>query len=779
MAESKKLITKTSRLHNGRQLIESIIEPANTAYYVFVGNHLEYANTSDIPQPNDSVYETHIDVYRNMIYGKRVAQNDIKLMIERNNYQSNVVYSMYDDKVGEANIEFFDSKYYAVVNAGAFYHVFKVLDNNGGAASTVQPEFSEVDTEDEVYQTSDGYNWKYMYSVDDSTVRKFATSEFFPVVPNTQISSVAKEGVINVIKVENGGKGYDNYCNGTFRTEDLKVSGNSLIYSINSSLTANTTSKFYNDCYLYISSGTGAGQYSKITNYIVNSTVKAVYLQKEFQIPLLADSVFEIFPGVEITGDGTETIKAEARAIVNNVGNSIQRIEMLNLGADYKFATAEIVVDDVVSVSNTAIIRPIYSPPGGHGFDAAYELGATRVCISTKLSNTDLGIPLTNEYRTIGVLKDPSFSNVYINYTAANGSFLPDEKVYKVNSVRISDNATITTTNSIVTADADFTNQLVAGEYIYFKTDSGYQLAVVNSVVNSSYITTTQNNFYSCTATVIYKTDIASSISNVSLTATTLTGNISVNTTSANITGAGTQFLSELVANSSQLFIYGNSSGGGAIRKVLSIANNTHAVLQSNGAFTNSTAKAQAINYTITPETTLSLGSTEGYITSVAVGSIVASNVRGVFKTNDFIIGESSGSTGTITYITINSTNKGFDNFIQMYSYTVSAVSGVFEPDELVYQSNTGLVADQFANAYLHSVVNNGITTDFYVTNQTGVFNIGDNLIGSNSSSTANVVNKYSPELEFGSGDVMYLEKIDSITRSNTSSEIIRLIFEF
>lgn len=779
MANSKKLITKVNRLHNARQLIESISEPANTAYYVFIGNHLEYANTSDIPQPNDSVYETHIDVYRNMIYGKRITQNDVKLMIARNDYQSNVVYSMYDDRVGEANIAFFDSKYYAVVNSGSFYHVFKVLDNNGGAPSTVQPEFADIDVADEVYQTSDGYNWKYMYSVDDSTARKFATSEYFPVVPNTQVSSAAKEGIINVIKVENAGRGYDNYCNGTFRTEDLKVGGNSLIYSINASQNANTTSKFYNDCYIYITSGTGAGQYSKITSYVVNSTVKAIYLRDEFETPLLADSVFEISPGVEIIGDGTETIKAEARAIVNSSGNSIQRIEMLNLGSDYKFATATVLADDVVGVSNTAIIRPVYSPPGGHGYDAATELGATRVCVSAKFSNSDIDIPLKNEYRTVGLLKDPMFNNVVITHTSSNGNFLPTEKIYKVEGVRISDNATISTTNAIVTAVADFTNQLEAGEYIYFKTDAGYQLAVVNSVVNSSYITTTQNNFYSCTATSIYKTNITSSISNVSIIATSLTGNVSVNTTSANMTGTGTQFLTELVANSTQVFVYGNSSGGGQLKKVISVANNTHAVLDSNVSFANTNAKAQTITYTITPETIAGVGSTEGYVTSVAVGSLVASNVKGIFKTGDFIIGETSGAVATVSTITRNNVNKGFDNFVQMYKYTVSSVVGTFNQDELIYQSETGIISDQYANAYLHSVVDDGMSVNYYVTNQTGVFNSGENIIGSNSSAVANVVNKYSPELEFGSGDIMYIEKIDSISRSNTATEIIKFIFEF
>jgi hypothetical protein len=114
-----------------------------------------------------------------------------------------------------------------------------------------------------------------------------------------------------------------------------------------------------------------------------------------------------------------------------------------------------------------------------------------------------------------------------------------------------------------------------------------------------------------------------------------------------------------------------------------------------------------------------------------------------------------------------------------MYKYSVSSVVGTFTPDELVFQSETGLYEDQYANAYLHSSVYDGVNYNYYVTNQIGVINSGRNLIGANSTATANVVNKYSPELEFGSGDVMYIEKIDAIKRTNTASETIKLIFEF
>lgn len=779
MAETKKLVTRTQRLHSALQLMESINEPANTAYYMFVGNHLEYANSAFIPQPVDSVSETLIDVYRNMIYGKRVSQSDVKLVIARNDYTSNKVYDMYDDSVGESDIALFNDNYYAVVNSGAYYHVFKCLDNNLGANSTVQPEFSEIDATDEVYQTSDGYIWKYMYSADTNTVRKFATTDFFPVVVNNQVTTSAKNGKIDVIKVDHVGRGYDNYCNGIFRVDDLRIAGNTLVYSINSSLTANTTTDYYNGCYLYITQGTGIGQYSKISKYIVNSTVKAVQLVTPFSIPPQSDSHFDITPGVTITGDGTETSKALARAIVNSVGNSIQRIEMLNTGENYKYAKAEVVSSAVVGVTNNAILRPIYSPYGGHGHDVAAELGASRICFSVKFANTDVDIPLSNEYRTLGILKDPMFANVTIVYSDASGSFVPNETIYKVDGVRVSDNSTINMTSTIITANADFVNQFDTGEYIYLQSAEGYQLVTVNSITNSTYMTITTNSYYSCTAASIYKTNIGSYVSNVSLSYASLTGTLSVNASSGTVNGSGTAFLSELTPNSSHLFVYGNSSGGGSLRKVVSVANNTRLVLESTVGFVNTGAKAQIVDYTVNTEAISGIQSTSGYVTSVATGSIIAENVAGIFSSGDVIIGTESGTIATVTSVSRSGVSKGFESFVQMYKYVGAPVAATFTPDELVFQSETTSINDQTANAYLHSVTGAGPTTKYYVTNQTGIMNVDQNLIGANSGAVALLTDKYSPELVFGSGSIMFIEKINPITRANNTSETIKLIFEF
>ena len=779
MAESKKLVSKNHRLHTARQLIESLNEPANTAYYVFLGNHLEYANTSNIPQPVDSVSETVIDVYRNMIYGKRLSENDVKLMIPRNNYVSNKVYDMYDDTVGESNVALFDSNYYAVVNADAFYHVFKCLDNNLGVNSTVQPEFSEIDVQDEVYQTSDGYVWKYMYTVDNVTVAKFATTDYFPVVANSAISAAAKEGIINVIKVETIGRGYDNYCNGTFRADDLRLNGNALIYSINASLTANTVNDYYNGCYLYIANGTGIGQYSKINSYVVNSTVKAIILETSLETPPQSDSFYEITPGVNIIGDGTQAVNAVARAIVNTAGNTIQRVEMLNLGTGYKYAIANVIANPVVGVAANAALRPIYSPHGGHGYDAAAELGSTRVGFSLKFSNTDIGVPLTNEYRTLGIIKDPLFANVTINFSTATGTFTPDENVYKIESgVQINTNATINTTSAIITAAADFVNQLDVGEYIYFTDSSTYQLAVVNSIVNSSYITLKSNGNFNTTSGKIYKTGIGASTTSINISPTVLAGTLSVNTTSPNAVGTSTSFTTTLLPGS-KIFVYGNSSGAGEVKTVVTVANNTRIVLNSNLSFANASAKAQVLNYTITSKVDSGLQAAAGYVTSVASGSLIASNVAGIFKTGDMIIGETSGATGIITTVQRGGVAKDFETFVQMYKYMGTPLNGVFSQDEIVFQSETNDYAEAYANGRLHSVTGAGASTNYFITDQVGLFNTGVNLFGANSDASATISDKYSPELVFGTGEVLYLEKIDAITRTNTGSETIKFIFEF
>jgi hypothetical protein len=669
MASSKKLITNSHRLHAAKQIIESLNESANTVYYMFAGKHTDQANTS-IPQPYDSISNTYIDVYQNMVFGKRIGVNDASLMIDRNDYVAGTTYNMYDDRAA------FSNNSYVIVNAGTYYHVFKCLYNNGNTASTYEPNFSDTDATDELYETSDGYVWKYMYTVDNTKVTKFATEDYFPFSANAEVSNSAIDGAISVIKVENGGKGYNNYASGTFKGDELRI-GSDLFYSIASSNNASSISGYYNGCFIKITDGAAEGRYAKIAQYTVNSTAKIIRLDSAFTTPPALNSSWEITPGVVIVGDSTQTVNAEARAIINSVSNTINNIEMLNIGQGYKYATATVFAADVVGVvdANKAELRPILSPYGGHGYNAEEELAAYKVCFSTTFANStaDQFLPSLNDYQQIGIIKDPIFDNVTIELRDVQGAFSTDETVYKMNPIRVhADGAAIVSgCTSVTSTEAEFERQFSQGEFIYITNDSDNQLAVVDSITSNTELVLTEPAYFS---------------DNVKLYEPNVTSN--------------------------------------------------------------------------------------GYITSSAVGSIVMTNVSGIFETDDLIIGSRSGAVGYVNSVSRNTVFKGFETFNQMYKYQIDVKSLDFVEDETIYQNDLSV-----ANAVVHSLISGN--TLMYVTNQIGNFNVANDIIGATSGAVATILNKYSPEVVFGSGTVLYIENVEPITRQPEQTETFKIILEF
>lgn len=678
-----KLVTIHNKHHVATQFIESVSETTNTAYYVFIGDQYD---REEIRSISNSDRDIIFDTYQNMITGKRVTPNDVKLVIRNIPYVSNTKYAMYDDQ----DQLLYTKDYYAIVNAASYYHVYKCLDNNGNTYSTITPDISHITgANTDLYETSDGYRWKYMYSVSSSDKAKFSNQDYFPIVANTNVSTSAVDGSIQIIKIIDGGKRYDNYTEGTFIGSQIKVNGNSVLYEIsNSSLS--TSNGFYTDCLIYISGGTGVGQYKKINDYFTNSNGNYIVIDSAFTISPTNGSEYEIYPNIKITSSGTETINAVCRALINSTSsNSIYKIEMLDQGAGYTFHTAVVEANSIIKAANgfvEANVRPIYSPPGGHGYQIENELYCTAAAISVELSNNEGNtIVSSNKFNQVGLLKDPMFNNVKINLNNVVGSFTSGEKIVKINPIRINTNAVSnSSTANITCATADFENQLTAGDkLLMMKFDStDYSLVTVNSIVNSSQITLTSNSNFTSNNIWLYLPNITSNayISNI---------------------------------------------------------------LQAN--------------------------------------SVLLSNTQGIFATGDSLIGEQSGAYANISTVTISDVSKGFNTFIQLNKFTGNIVSGSFIENEIIYQTNTSV-----AKATLHSTINtnsNGII--LYVSNTTGNFQFGnvDNIsytiVGSNSSAIAQVSNSYSGELVFGSGEILYLNNIEAVERSNTQKETFKIIFEF
>ena len=469
---TKVLLTDYFNLHNANQFRESISETANSIYYVFAGRHVPYYSGDDnIPVIENNNNEVNINPYKYMVFGKKVSNNDVKIMVPRYDWVSNTVYTSYRDDTDLSN-----KNYYAVVNAVSSFHVFKVLDNSGNSVSTSMPDFNETSEDDEYYSTSDGYVWKYMYTIDKSTFEKFATENYIPVVPNANVASNAVSGAIEVIVVNSGGSNYNTFLSNTFISTDLKLSGNGLLYTIANN--ASSANDFFNGSYIYIKEGTGSGQVRKIVDYVVSGSTKRIELDSAFTTDPDITSVYEISPSVIITGDGVNAI---ARAIVNtSSSNSISKVEIINRGSGYTYATA-VVVGNTGGVSNSANLNIVLGPKGGHGKNSEIELGGKYIGISVTFANNQSNtIPVTNDYRTIGLIKDPYFSNVVLTVATSTGVFTENEIVTQAssNAAGIVQESTTTTVSVTNVTGIFVTDQIITGS------SSGASANVISYVIN-------------------------------------------------------------------------------------------------------------------------------------------------------------------------------------------------------------------------------------------------------------------------------------------------------
>lgn len=485
MDDQRLLLTINYKLDAAQNFVSSI---GDHIYYFFVSNHID-ANNNIRPFNNEQ--DILVSSHQGMIFGKKIHSNDVSLMIRRVDWVANTVYHVYDHR----DPDLYDKDFYAIVHEGTQWNVFKCLENGSGNPSTVAPSKDNVGaTSQDFFYPNDGYRWKFMYSVTDADEDKFATTEYFPVGidDNTRLNSTP--GSLDSVIVESPGRGYGNYFDGSFGIGDIRLNGDPKKYAI-STPGVKTTNGYYDGCWLYISSGPGAGQYRMIDSYISNSTYNYVTLESQFDP---ADSpqngsIFEISPSISIVGDGREILSAVGRAIVNPVGNTIARIEMIERGLKYSHAMASVSASPVVGVTAQATITPMLSPFNGHGFNPEIELGSKYAGITVKLQGTEGNTIITdNDYSQMGIIKNPLFRDVEITLANQSRDFNVDEIVYGFTTnqlqgtIQTTTNANNELTDTLSVNGVNATQIVGTGDTIVINYASSYQMANVVSVTSSS-----------------------------------------------------------------------------------------------------------------------------------------------------------------------------------------------------------------------------------------------------------------------------------------------------
>jgi hypothetical protein len=129
----------------------------------------------------------------------------------------------------------------------SYDQVFVCLDNNFNALSTDMPKISlggQLPT-DPYITAADGYRWKYLYTISGGMKQSFLTSEWMPVVTETAVAIGAVDGSLNLIRILNGGTGYNNTAasfsapiivvtgDGTGANLTAQVDANGTIYGVN------------------------------------------------------------------------------------------------------------------------------------------------------------------------------------------------------------------------------------------------------------------------------------------------------------------------------------------------------------------------------------------------------------------------------------------------------------------------------------------------------------------------------------------------------------------
>ena len=217
------IITSKFRVHNSEQFQEAFSEASGNTFYLGIGRPQEFTTsirgddrtnnegTDLLPvTPPDNV-NTQNFTYDDLLAVKKITSTNVGFVIPRRNWTTGIVYDYYRHDIGEYTTgtttasttnsgatNLYDANFYVLSSTR---NVYKCLDNNDNAFSTVEPS----GTSTTIQLTADGYKWKYMYTLTASMQADFLSVDFMAVAIDSTVSSAAVDGAINVIKIKTPG----------------------------------------------------------------------------------------------------------------------------------------------------------------------------------------------------------------------------------------------------------------------------------------------------------------------------------------------------------------------------------------------------------------------------------------------------------------------------------------------------------------------------------------------------------------------------------------------
>ena len=241
------VITDQIRVLNATNFVSGI-STSDNSYYVFIGlpNATDVASdwNTNTPSPIDN-FDNHDSIYDTLISAKKINSTDVLRVIKKITWETGTIYEMYRQDYSINNLSkqtsstsLYGSNFY-VMNKD--YRVYECIFNGAAPANSGKGIISlqePVHTDLQPRLESDGYIWKYLYTIKPSDIIKFDSADYIPVpdswATNTDVSDVrnaAVDGKIECVVVENTSAAAYQF-NGTKNNVPIKGDGQDGLASV-------------------------------------------------------------------------------------------------------------------------------------------------------------------------------------------------------------------------------------------------------------------------------------------------------------------------------------------------------------------------------------------------------------------------------------------------------------------------------------------------------------------------------------------------------------------
>jgi hypothetical protein len=450
------ILLKSLRRIAAQSFLNSILNKTGRMYFFFA-----QPNEFDEEAPTEDDTVEYENGTKSAIFAlKEVLPFDASFVVPRVNYQPNISYTPYNSKEKEGDYVYNQNNFSVYICTKA-----------GSNVSTVQPSQTDLDP----LTLSDGYEWRYIYTIPLAMRDRFLTSDWIPVT-NVLTESFFSNGGIESVSILDSGEGYQAGSTSIVVVGESNRGHGALIEPVIDegkivSVIVHEAGYGYVSPTLIVTSPTATRQAVLSASFTKGDIRSSQALIQAYSVPGTIESVELISGGsgytnatnISLVGDGSG---AEISFNRNTTTGEITDIQIINRGQGYSWA--KLVISDTPTVGGSgAEARLNLSPANGFGRNPVKDLGARSIMVYHNLSREVLsGIQLENQIRQYGIISAPKSTDnaVYLKDQVTKTNFtssvpFSDVGLYPAGTILYNEFPLTSTTKSFVVDSQIISNQ--------------------------------------------------------------------------------------------------------------------------------------------------------------------------------------------------------------------------------------------------------------------------------------------------------------------------------